>query len=53
MNGKQWIGMMFFGGGIISALYLIVKAMVFAPIVAILVGIMIAIGIGLLMNLDT
>ena len=50
MNFKQWIGMISFRGGIIIALLLIVKAMIFVPIVAITVGIMIAMGIALLMR---
>lgn len=53
MNIRQWIGMISSGGGIIIALYLIVKATIFVPIVAITVGIMIAIGIALLMYSDT
>ena len=50
MNFKQWIGMMSLSGGIIIALLLIVKAMIFVPVVAITVGIMIAMGIALLMR---
>ena len=53
MNVRQWIGIILFGGGIGSALCLLVKAMVFMPIIAILVGIMIAIGVALLMYVNT
>lgn len=58
MNGKQWIGIMLFGGWTISAFYLIIKTMIFAPtmvfvpIIPVLIGIMIAIGIALSMHSD-
>lgn len=49
MNGRQWIGIIFFGGGIISILYLLVRTTIFTSIIAILVGIIISIGVALLM----
>lgn len=55
MNGKQWIGMMFFGGGIFSAIYVVIKAEIFVntPMIPMFTGFMILIGAILLMCTDT